>query len=674
MRAARQRLIPHVAVLAVLAAVFCVTLWLRSDGLADPILGPVQGARAFNGDVVEHFADVLQGYRTSPASTHLLAPLQSPDDAEIALGRGLARERPVARLLEDVPHLPWLINGDGRLLYVSFPPGGFAMAAAALAAVGAEPGPRQLLLLSLALQPVCAALLYALIWMTFFRGVGGGAWRQALCAAAASAYLLGVQPLHDHGATIWAHHLMQPLILASLLLVVSSTADRRAAPRALALGILAFFGATTEWTGHLLNASIFAASLWLSWRDAASRRGHLAAAAAVALGEAAALGALAALYGQHVGLASWLEVLPRRATVRGLSGEEGAFAGYVVSLMQGIGPHLAAAAALWILVALVRRRTAAPDLPCDPARDRGRAAVACLAFACSENLFLMEHATLYPFDLLKVTLLVACLVGAASAWLLRADGRAAVSPVLVVVALASVGSLVQHRAIYGAATVAAAGPGLVCARAPLETAADALPFNEGEILMVGSATSEIYRIYPGPAWGRRAAPVADLAEAATLLERTGAAVARVAVVGGGDFDRSGDAFRLGRISAEVTIRREGGATAFRLLPARGDTPIASKGGDLRFHSSAAVRLVATGAVVTSEAGARFLVTAVDHARRAVSIRKLDGGEITEAPHAISWEASMTDSQRRVQLAQGHGDDDMSCGRGDMGASGDGWRR
>lgn len=660
----------HLLAFVALLAAFLMSVALRWDAVVETpgsaAVG-IGGSVLYNHETTLQFADALQAQRRLPLSVHGMAPLLSPDDAEIAAGRGLSGGRDVPAQINSSGQvdtwktLPWRVTNDGYLVYTSFPPGGFAAVGLLLRAAAAEPTPDTLLRLSLAIQAACVALLYALLWTALLRPrVSGLAAAPAVvvCAAAASAYVFATQPLHDHVATFWAHHLLQPIILASVLVQAADPGSRaRSVARAVALGALAFAGAATEWSGHLLNAALVATSLGLALPHGRERGAHLMAAAAVAVGGLGALVWTVGVFASQIGFDEYVSLMLERRAYHAGDEAWASFLHYSVVLMRGCGPYLAFALVAALLALIDRLRgapaTGTPETSAG-ARWRPRAALACLAVACSENALLTSHAVANPFATLKVVLLVSCLVALALRAVARRDASAGAGLAVAGAALSALASIAVYDVTHGRRLSLGDVPmsQRACMQVGRQSAREVAALSGGEVVMAGIGILEhnLATHFPGPYAGRRAAPVDTLEDASRLMDEIGATAARVFVIGGQDVERPGDSFVSGRVSADVVLRAGGGNAAIRLHPARPGTPAAGQGGRLRFHNRAAALLAAPGDAVATDAGERLVVAGVFPADGVVEVRRLDGSEPSgPQPRWIAWEGEVPELARSTQL-------------------------
>ena len=639
----------HAAAVLVLLSLFALSLGIRRDALGEGwSLAPYATARKWNNEAAADFLRFALSYRLSSPGPGWAVPSYPADPVETAVGRGLEAERH-PETLAPRPGTSVMADGRGHLVYLSFPPGSFLAAHAASVVLGEPLSPGVLQAANLALHLLCALLLYAIAWRAFFRGTDRPRLAAALCTAAASAYLIAPGPLHDHAATFWAHHAFQPVLLLALL----GLTLRPTAARAALLGLLAFAGAATEWTGHLLSAGLFAACLLRARAPGTDRRAELLAAGAVVLGEVAADLWLAALYASSVGLGNYLSVLAGRAAGRAAGAEAIGFGGYARSLLFYCGPHLLLAAACAVPALLRGGRNSGRS---------GAAVLAVLAFACAENPLLASHAATYSFDQLKVVALVVLLLAWAGSRLGRPGAFAALAG-SGAVALLSVGLYLPlygdrlDQATYRMSSASA------CMRAGRDAASDVL-----DALMPGELPISTPAQVAEPFLGRTLAVADTTGEAVALMRRAGAAAARYMVFGGSGFGGDARHLAVGRMSAEIALSRGAAEASFSLHPLQAVTT--GGGAEILLANARTAALARPGRSLRDAVGQDFLVTAADPAAGRVALSG-DGQPRGELTGTVPLDAEAL----ALPLAPGGEPDDLfGCNRGERPDVGSAFRR
>lgn len=653
----RARIRLHALMIALLTSMFLGSLVPRHDAVLGSPSSVYWTARFWNTEVPVHVLSVLHAWRDIPAERHWFLPIDPPDPVEIASGRRNA-SLPAAEARADLTGTASRLDRDGNLVYTSFPPGVFLATAAALAAVGAEPTLFALRAFNLTLHAATAGLLYLLMWRLFFARSARPALASALCAAAAATYVFAVGPMHDHVATLWSHHVFQPILL--LVLIAVSTRNAWAL-RAVAMGCLALMGVLTEWTSHLLNAGTFVASLWLAWRtEGAARRGHRLAAFATVLGECAGVALLAAVYEMRIGLGEVFGEMLVRGAARATGSGGTTLGEYLRSLAWGMGPHAMMAAFAVAAAALLVARP--------PRSSHGRSGdpsligpiMAILCLACLENAVLMSHAVTYPFAQLKLVLFLALVIGGSLASMERGSPVVAGAFAFGGSVAAAALSVMVYSGLYGNRVDGASGKPLyetACLSRGALAAKEML-----ETLRVGEVAASTPAFPVALVLGRPVLSVGTLGVAErALAELPHATGIRVFLLSGHGFDRAGDWLSVGGASADVLISRGGGAVVSLRPEAQAPGVARAAQAKLRFHNPAAVSLVATGTVLEAEDGIRYEVTVAAPAALEMTVRRSDGLPIPVSPTRLVGRIALDERTRSLPLKEERvGQDETGC--------------
>ncbi|MGY1604373.1 hypothetical protein [Geodermatophilus sp. SYSU D00815] len=356
------------------------------------------------------------GARNLEASYHALLTAESLLRTPLSRTWGL----PIVTLGEDNDKwISWgatVATSHGDYVYTSFPPAGFWLPTLAAAVRGGELGMAGLVLLNGVLAAVTGVLLYVLVQRAVVR-MDRSVWlARGAGVAAAVVYLFSAEALQSHGTVYWPHSMLQPLLvgqlvlLERLLLPSASTAARR---RLLwGLGLLTLVACYTEWTAYVF--AFLTGALLLA---VPALRRRAAAAGVVLVAVAAATAVLLSLhFVLAIGFDGAVEAWRMRFVARSGSGATylGLFYGYALSF----GAALLAALAV----------TGLAMLRPSPRARRDAVSLAIVAFSLTavvENVVLLQHASQFTFDRLKLGVPLALLTGLAIGRLTRRGVAAA---------------------------------------------------------------------------------------------------------------------------------------------------------------------------------------------------------------------------------------------------------
>jgi hypothetical protein len=617
-----SKLRAHAAAIYLLFALFAISIAVRVDTLGPRwSFAPYGDLRAWNNEAAADFLRYEISFKRVPFNADWLLPVYPPDDLEASLGHGLIPERDPLSL---VPSLgaDTMVDREGHLAYLSFPPGSFVIVHALFLLAGTGPTPAALQTLNLAIQCLCAVLLFEIARKVFVRDTDPPLRSAAICVAAASTYIFATGSMHDHVATFWAHHVSQPIMLLGLLVFCMS---RYFKTRAVILAALVFLGAVTEWSAHLFNAAIFGTCLYQAWQARHGQwRRHAATAAAVAVAEAAALASLACLYAHAFGIWTFVHLLSARAAHQ--AGSEVGFHPFYYLFFLGLycGPFLLLLGFWTAMAEHVQKRTAETFVD-----GRLGSAVLVIAFApCLENLALNHHAVLYAFAELKVVSLLSLLLACVFVRMIRLRPSAFYG-IIGSTASAAILSVVFYYAIYGDRIDLNSGKlssQTICMRdgraAATEINADIRP---GQLLLTTPEHNlEFYVVH---------VPViaSTVGEARRNLAMSHNSVGRFFVIGGVGFDGRLDLLGDGLVSADIEITKDSPFMTVSLLPIRYRSGPARQS-ILSFYNRWVVGLVPPGTLLRTTDGGRIIVRSSNR----------DTGDVTvDAPANVSLDGKLS---------------------------------
>jgi hypothetical protein len=347
------------------------TIFLRAPDFRSP-----QGSQ--NLEAPYHVLLTMRALGASSASEHYFLPtvtLGSENDRAIPWGATLATSR-------------------GQQIYTSFPPAGFVVPYAILLVLGITPSLTSLAYVNAGIGVATAWLLYALLHMLLgslgLRGwtAVGGAWAGCLVG------IFSREALQSTGVAYWSQSLYHPVLLLTIWAFLNHY-RRRDARSLWILALLAFVGPLIEWTAYATNMGLVVVSLlaridekrltrYISWTTISS-------------------GGLMLL---HFAWALGASTLAQ--TMRNRFAGRSAYAGSLVSLLQGyalsFGAFLLVLLLLLAFLSLRKRHAAGFETEVET-KDGTRLVAMALglsAFALTENLLLMQHASSFSFDRFKL--------------------------------------------------------------------------------------------------------------------------------------------------------------------------------------------------------------------------------------------------------------------------------
>lgn len=380
-------------------AVPAVVIAMQAVVTALRMLDVRHGAAARNLEASYHAILTAKALLRTPLSDHWGLPIVSlgaANDKGISWGAAVA-------------------TAQGDYVYSSFPPAGFWLPTVVAAMRGGNLGIGSLVAINGLLAATAALLLYVLVSRAVGR-MGRATWAsRGAGLAAAALYVSSAEALQSHGVVYWPHSMLQPIMLGQLLMLerLLLQPDPRTRRRLLvALGALTMLACYTEWTAYVFSG--LSGALLLAVPELRRR----ARTAALVLWGVA--GSTAALLAFHfiavIGLDGALEAWQARFLARSggstpllhlLTGYALSFGGVVIAAL--------------VILALAAARPAF----------LGHVDVvtgALLLFslgAVLENAVLLQHATQFTFDRLKVGIPLALVVGIAVARLSRRGMAAA---------------------------------------------------------------------------------------------------------------------------------------------------------------------------------------------------------------------------------------------------------
>jgi hypothetical protein len=213
----------------------------------------------------------------------------------------------------------------------------------------------------------------------------------------AATYLFAREALFAHGVVYWSHSLFQVAWLTQLILflhLADSPTEKRIFWKIIGLGLASFIGPLIEWAGYLSGGGIALAFgyLWLRKRNPL----HLVCAA-IAGGATGAAGLVFLAHISHVvGFRESIDYLLARQATR--SAHRFTYLDWAYGVVSSFValPILGAAAGAYFI------RSCLPP--------RFVVALVVAAIPVLENLVVLDHATEYSFDRLKIILPLLLLV------------------------------------------------------------------------------------------------------------------------------------------------------------------------------------------------------------------------------------------------------------------------
>lgn len=349
----------------------------------------------------------LEGAPNIVATYHTLLTITALDESSAAHHWYL----PTVSLGREIDkNIPWgatVPTSTGDYLYTSFYSPGFVAPYLWFKALGLSVTERHLALFNLVLGCISALVLFFLLH-ALLRHNG---FSESVCAAAAvvgcSIALFSREALLSQGVIYWCHSLWQPMFIGALFCYLkyqTGPTQRSRTVSAVALVLLAFAGALTEWTGYLFNAGLVA----LLWFDTRQPRDSRALAIKVFVITALAMVVMLTHFMLALGFRHTLGALLLRFMARNAS--SGSVSGLIGGYGQSYGLFLIA-----VLIILAIAHFSKYHYASDAARRTTITLLLAAAIPLSENLLLLNHATAFSFDRLKFIPIAALLIALAFA-------------------------------------------------------------------------------------------------------------------------------------------------------------------------------------------------------------------------------------------------------------------
>lgn len=330
--------------------------------------------------------------------------------------------------------IPWgatTPTDDGVYVYTSFPSPGFVVPLAFFRVLGRPPDLSGLVLFNWLLGFICALLLFQVLLrtLTAVRPASGVAIVSSLVGT--GVLFFSREGLHSFGLGYWCQALAQVFILAQLLSLLNVWLIRRKGShrsRALvALAVFSFLSPLTEWSGFAGNALICVLLLWeIMARD---RRDLVAAKVIVLVATALAGLVICVQFFQALGMSRTMAALVERFIVRSAASSWSDTGALLVGYTNSYGLWIALLLAILLCVAFFHS-------PQGPDRSYSVVAFMLVAAFCPvvENAIMLQHATLYSFDRLKLAVPFAIAIAALLARL-HASGHRGLYGVFIAIAV-----------------------------------------------------------------------------------------------------------------------------------------------------------------------------------------------------------------------------------------------
>jgi len=294
---------------------------------------------------------------------------------------------------------------SGHYVYTSFPVAGFLPPLAFFRLTHQDPSRLALFEFGVILQLLTVVAL-AVLLMRLLRQVGvtGGRARWATVAGL-TVQILSSEALLDYGAIYWAQQFYQLTFALSLLCLAEVLRRDARGCRGwqVALHVLIFIGASTEWSGFVFAGGVFLVFAWRGIRAPQYRVPALTAGAVAVTAVAVTFAHYAVFAGARDVLLAFIQRAHSRSALRGSSG------GYLEGQIASYGLFLVIAGAAGWLVWRRRRQPVSGMTPVVAA------VLLAAVFPMLENLALLQHATEFSFDRLKLAVLLAILIALAAA-------------------------------------------------------------------------------------------------------------------------------------------------------------------------------------------------------------------------------------------------------------------
>ncbi len=316
----------------------------------------------------------------------------------------------------------------GEFVYTSFPPLGFLVPYSFFAIFDWAPTTRHLMVFNALLGGVSTLGLFALL-MRVLRSAGYGHGVRSVGAIAGAACLVfSKEALVSFGLVYWSQSLEEAFLLFQLI-ALHALWTRPGRSAVIAMAVMSFLSASTEWSGMVANVCI--AALLIGRGPCDSRIENLKLGLVVFASTLLAGGVIAAQFISVLGLRQTAVAMGHRMIARSAMHTDALalLDGYANSF--GLFLPLVLGCAMWMAVAA--RGT-------EPARASRIPAVLVLAasFPLIENALLLQHATEFTFDRLKLATPLALVLALSLASAVVARDR-------LVIALLCLGILVSAR-------------------------------------------------------------------------------------------------------------------------------------------------------------------------------------------------------------------------------------
>lgn len=333
---------------------------------------------------------------------------------------------------------------NGNLVYTSFTAPGFIAPFAFFQLMQWEPTVTHLIVFNCLLGIITALLLFNLLSRLLER-IGTEPSVAILCGlAGASCIVFSREGLHSFGIVYWSQSLEQLILLAQLSVIIAITDPNaeHVIPRAKLfwVALLSFLAPFTEWSGFVGN--FFLCVLLLFHSNGYQFNSRRILVGAISLSTALAGAAILVHFASGIGLNNTLSAFVGRFLLRSAANQASSFISLLNGYAASYGLILVVAFCLLIWVVLAHRRYANQD-------KTGISLVwfAFLASCCPliENVILLQHATEFSFDRLKLITPLAIIISVALAVVVRNQRNITVATVWILVMLAFAQNIYSYR-------------------------------------------------------------------------------------------------------------------------------------------------------------------------------------------------------------------------------------
>ncbi len=307
---------------------------------------------------------------------------------------------------KDIPWGATVKTKTGDYIYTSFYSPGFVAPHLWFKALHISPSETNLVRFNFMLG--CISVLALFFLMTNLL-IHNGFSKMLAAASSTIGCAIGVfsrESLLSHGVTYWSQSLYQPILIGSLffyLKYLTANSERLRKTHAAALILFAFSGPLIEWTGYIFNVGLVLL-LWMNSKQSpCSRTMAIKILAVTALAGVVTLTHLALA----VGLSPALDALLGRFVARGTS--VGSLAGLSSGYIQSYGLFLIIVIALCITSLINYKQSS---------NAHHRTTLLILIASTTpliENILMLQHATVFSFDRLKLIPLAALMIALAFA-------------------------------------------------------------------------------------------------------------------------------------------------------------------------------------------------------------------------------------------------------------------